>query len=163
VLTYGRDSARVWDAETGRPVGDPMPHGGVGVARFSPFSPDGRRVLTYSGDSARVWDAETGRPLGAAMQPGGPVSDALFRPDGRAVAVLGSDTARLWFQPDPVDASLPRLKLWIDVLTTATMDEQGVTRFLTPDEWNQKRKELDDMGGPPVIRLPGLGRSSRRE
>jgi hypothetical protein len=97
------------------------------------------------------------------MQPGGPVSRPLFRPDGRAIAVLGSETARLWFRPDPVDLSLPRLKLWVDVLTTITMDEQGVTRFLTPDEWNRKRKELDNMGGPPVIRLPGPDGSGQHD
>jgi WD40 repeat protein len=158
VLTYGRDSARVWDAETGKAVGDPMPS--VGSASFSP---DGRRVLTYRGDSARLWDAETGKPLGPAMQPGGAVRQAYFRPDGRAVLVLGSERARLWFIPDPVELNLPRIKLWVDVLTTITMDEQGVTRSLTSDEWNRKRKELDDMGGPPVIRLPGPDRSVRRE
>src|SRR5262249_33679387 len=148
VLAVDGGRARVWDAETGKPVGDPMP-----TSRYAWFSPDGRRVLTYDGDSARLWDAETGKPLGPAMQPGGSVIQAFFRPDGRAVAVIGSERARLWFSPDPVDLSLLRIKLWVDVLTTITMDEQGVTRSLMPDEWNQKRKELDDAGGPPVIRL----------
>jgi hypothetical protein len=158
VLTVGDGSARVWDAETGKPVGGPMPSGG----RAS-FSPDGRQVLTYGGDSARLWDAETGKPLGPAMQPGGTVRRAWFRPDGRAILVLGSERARFWFSPHPVELSLPQIKLWVDVLTTITMDEQGVTRSLTPDEWNRKRKELDDAGGPPVIRLPRLNGSGRRE
>src|SRR5262249_37390591 len=144
LLTFDGGAARVWDAETGKPVGGPMPS--PGRARFSP---DGRRVLTLDGNSARVWDTETGRALGAAMQPGGPLGLALFRSDGRAVAIFGSETGRLWFLPDRVNLSLPRLKLWVDVLTTIAMDEQGVTRLLTPDEWNRKRKELDEMGGPP--------------
>jgi WD40 repeat protein len=47
---------RVWDADTGKLVGEPMTHG---ERVFSAsFSPDGKRVVTASKDNtARVWDA----------------------------------------------------------------------------------------------------------
>ncbi len=49
-------TARVWDAQTGAPLGDPMKHehGVLCVA----FSPDGGRIATASDTTARIWDAE---------------------------------------------------------------------------------------------------------
>jgi WD40 repeat protein len=54
VVTASRDkTARVWDADTGKPVAEPMTQG---YAVYSAsFSPDGRRVVTASWDTtARV-------------------------------------------------------------------------------------------------------------
>ena len=89
-------TARVWDAETGKPVGEAMTHGEV-VASAS-FSPDGKRVVTASEDkTARVWDAETGKPVGEAMTHGAGVLSASFSPDGKRVVTASEDkTARVW-------------------------------------------------------------------
>ena len=60
VLTASKASqgyaARLWDANTAAPIGEPMKHqGNVAVAAFSP---DGTRVLTGSDDNtARLWEA----------------------------------------------------------------------------------------------------------
>ena len=64
VLTGGGDqTARLWDAATGRPLGLPMTH--QGAVHAVAFSPDGKTVLTGGEDgTARLWDAATGRPLG---------------------------------------------------------------------------------------------------
>ncbi|MFL6551740.1 MAG: WD40 repeat domain-containing protein [Chthoniobacterales bacterium] len=59
VVTASRDkTARLWDATSGKPIGEPMKHeGGVFSAQFSP---DGQRVVTASKDkTARLWDAMT--------------------------------------------------------------------------------------------------------
>jgi WD40 repeat protein len=57
VLTTSTDrTARVWDVQTGQPVGEPMTHGGA--VNSASFSPDGTRVVTASRDNtARVWNA----------------------------------------------------------------------------------------------------------
>ncbi len=57
VVTASRDTtARVWDADTGKPVGEPMTHGEWLVS--ASFSADGPRVLTASWDKmARDWNA----------------------------------------------------------------------------------------------------------
>ena len=48
-------TARVWDAESGKPVGEPMAH--RSAVNSAAFSPDGKRVVTASSDgTARVWD-----------------------------------------------------------------------------------------------------------
>jgi hypothetical protein len=97
VVTASQDkTARVWDADAGKPVGEPMTHGDV-VNSVS-FSPDGKRVVTASEDkTARVWDADTGKPVGEPMTHGGLVISASFSPDGKRVVTASEDkTARVW-------------------------------------------------------------------
>ena len=45
--------ARVWDAQTGQPLTEPLRHD---QAIFAQFSRDGKHVVTASRDAARVWD-----------------------------------------------------------------------------------------------------------
>ena len=62
VVTASADStARLWDASSGKPIGEPMKH--EDEVRSAQFSPDGQRVVTASGDkTARLWDAASGKP-----------------------------------------------------------------------------------------------------
>jgi len=102
----GKGEARLWDAATGEPLGQPLPHEQqvLGVA----FSPDGKTVLTGSGDyrssqgDARLWDAKTGKPLGQALQHQGAVWALAFSPDGKTILTgtvdfqAGKGKAQLW-------------------------------------------------------------------
>jgi WD40 repeat protein/serine/threonine protein kinase/tetratricopeptide (TPR) repeat protein len=105
ILTGSFDrTARLWDAETGRPIGEPLanPERVFSVA----FSPDGRTILTGCGDgTARLWDAATRRPSGGPLKHmdvgsvplGDIVSSVAFSPDGRTILTGGWDNrARLW-------------------------------------------------------------------
>jgi WD40 repeat protein/tetratricopeptide (TPR) repeat protein len=96
VTASGDGAARVWDAQSGKPVTGPLKHGGA-VARAY-FSLDGRRVVTASEDqTARVWNAQNGQPVSAPLEHDGPVNDAAFSPDGRRVVTASEDqTARVW-------------------------------------------------------------------
>ncbi len=69
IVTASDDkTARVWDAESGKPVGEPMRH--EGLVRAASFSPDGRRIVTASDDkTARVWDARKRQAGGRANAP----------------------------------------------------------------------------------------------
>ena len=97
VVTGSDDkTARLWDANTGKPKCDPLKHDGkvLSVA----FSPDGLTVVTGSDDkTARLWDANTGKPKCDPLKHDGKVLSVAFSPDKRTV-VTGSDdnTARLW-------------------------------------------------------------------
>ena len=100
VLTSSADNtARVWDAQTGTPLGEVMRHDGmVWSARFSP---DGLRVVTASGDkTARIWDARTGEALSAQLTHAEDVYEAQFSLDGLQVLTAAggreSRATRVW-------------------------------------------------------------------
>jgi dipeptidyl aminopeptidase/acylaminoacyl peptidase len=88
--------ARVWDAQTGQPLTQPMEHDDDVLS--AQFSSDGTWIVTASRDkTARVWDAQTGQPLTGPMKHRGPVFSARFSPDGKRVVTASEDnTACVW-------------------------------------------------------------------
>jgi WD40 repeat protein len=72
VITQVKKVARLWDARTGSPIGEPLKHPGeiFGVA----FSSDGKTAITGCDDGARLWDARTGSPIGEPLQHDGYIS-----------------------------------------------------------------------------------------
>jgi WD40 repeat protein len=97
VVTASADqTARVWDAATGKPLSLPLAH--QAPVASAAFSLDGSRVVTASVDrTARVWDAATSKPLAPPLAHQGAVWSAAFSPDGtRVVTASGDQTARVW-------------------------------------------------------------------
>ncbi|MEA3209883.1 MAG: hypothetical protein QOE70_2940 [Chthoniobacter sp.] len=99
IVTASMDNtAQVWDAATGKPLGEPVLHGSNVVS--ARFSADGTRIVTASEDStARVWDAATGKPVGEPLrhEKTKNVWSAQFSPDGSRIVTASEDcTARVW-------------------------------------------------------------------
>jgi dipeptidyl aminopeptidase/acylaminoacyl peptidase len=90
------NTARLWDAVSGKAVGEPMRH--EDTVNSAQFSPDGQRVVTASFDkTARLWDAVSGKPIAEPMRHEAVIFSAQFSPDGQRVVTASLDkTARLW-------------------------------------------------------------------
>jgi WD40 repeat protein/tRNA A-37 threonylcarbamoyl transferase component Bud32 len=151
LLTGSQDwTARLWDAATGRPRGQPLAHQGAVFAVA--FSPDGKIILTGSEDCrARLWDAATGQPLGQTLAHQGTIWQVAFSPDGQTVITSSDDkTARLWDVATELPDALERVATWVESLTGLTVDASGSVQVLDNPAWLQRRKRVEQQGGPPV-------------
>ncbi|MEO8498913.1 MAG: hypothetical protein ABI614_27945, partial [Planctomycetota bacterium] len=135
--------ARLWDAKTGAPRGEPMKQ--EGSVSAVAFSPNGDTVLTGSQDNtARLWDAKTGAPRGAPR--GAPMKheDSLyavaFSPDGRCIVTVTRD-ALTWHVEHSLGVWLPRSTVWANgvrwssppVLTEPTGESIRIAEAWTGD------------------------------
>ena len=137
IVTASSDNtARVWDAATGREIATLSGH--MRFVLSAAFSPDGGRIVTASSDNtARVWDAATGRVVATLSEHTAPVRSAAFSPDGGRI-VTGSDdrTARVW------DAATGRVIATLsghaNSVTSATFSPDG-RRILTASNQSTAR------------------------
>src|SRR5262249_38597930 len=90
---YRHASVRLWDAATGRMIGQPLVHPDNLAA--TAFSPDGKVAATASGNGARLWDAVTGEALCPFLEYLS--GNLVFSPDGKTLASAGGEgVVRLW-------------------------------------------------------------------
>ncbi len=89
LVTGSKDNtARLWEANTGKPVGSPLPHGAP--VRAVAFSPDSRLVATGGEDCAvRLWDVATVTPFGPPLMHDAAIQWIAFSPEGQTL-VAGS-------------------------------------------------------------------------
>jgi WD40 repeat protein/serine/threonine protein kinase len=152
VVTGSTDqTARLWDAATGLPkITEPLEHGGAVWAVA--FGPEDQSVLTAGrGPGVRLWDTVTGTAIGPPWSHAGVVWSVAMSPDGHTVVTGGEDNvARLWELPPILDGDIERLGLWIQVSTGLELEPDGShVRFLSADDWQQRRQRLQELGGPP--------------
>ena len=97
VLGSEDKTVRIWDAETGVALFDPLEGHTYGVASVA-FSPDGRRIVSGGDETVRVWDAETGAALFDPLKGHTAyVTSVAFSPDSRhIVSGSGDKTVRVW-------------------------------------------------------------------
>ena len=156
ILTASADkTARLWDATTGAPVGEPMRHEDEVVAAV--FSPDGTRIATASKDgTARLWDAATGKALGAPMRHEHPLDGVAFNSTGTRIVTQSNQAgvARLWDAAAgaPIGEAMPHS---VGYSEAATFSVDG-SRLITKRD--ETARIWDSMSGKPIgkpLKHPG--------
>ena len=98
IVTGSADNtARLWNAATGQPIGEPLGH--QTVVKAVAFSPDGKTIADgqLRHGTVRLWDAATGQPIGPPLRTQAGVDAVAFSPDGKTILTGSYDkTARLW-------------------------------------------------------------------
>lgn len=96
IVTASATKARLWNAATTKPKGEPLLHEGGVVA--ASLSADGRWVVITAQDQGlRVWDTSNGKPRGEPLRQDQAVLTASVSPDGqRVVTASAGHTVRLW-------------------------------------------------------------------
>jgi WD40 repeat protein len=93
VTTSDDQTARIWDAATGKQIA--VLRGHEGTVLSAAFSSDGKRIVTASYHAVRIWDAATGKQI--AVLPLYAVDYAAFSPDGTRIVTASDDnTALIW-------------------------------------------------------------------
>jgi serine/threonine protein kinase len=97
VLTCSHDrTARLWDADTGQPVGQPLVH--EHPVQSIAFSPDGGHVLTGTLGAkqvaARLWDARTCKPVGPPLPHEDAVAAVAFGAQGELFLTVSPSRPR---------------------------------------------------------------------
>jgi tetratricopeptide (TPR) repeat protein len=63
-------------------------------------------------------------------------------------------TARIWDAPAPLPGDPPRLAAWIESATGLELDDRDAIRVLDGDAWRDRRRRLEELGGPPPDPAP---------
>jgi|GEM_PF-2483711 len=120
VTALSDDTAQVWDAATGLPLGAPLgkPSRQDSIQGCARYSSDGKLIVTTHNDGmARLWDAAMGQSIGEPMDHGrsgqdagkyGDTAKASFSTDGTFIVTSGIDeVVRLWHLPPPAVRLVP--------------------------------------------------------
>jgi len=160
VTTSGDWTARLWNSETGKPIGEPL-KGHVNSVQSAAYSPDGKRIVTASADNtARLWNGETGEPIGEPLKAHeDAVNTAAFSPDGKRIVTASVDnTAWLWDAETGQPIGEP-LKGHGATVQSAAFSPDG-KRIVTAS-WDKTARLWDGETGKPIRGL--LTRGDRLE
>jgi serine/threonine protein kinase/WD40 repeat protein/tetratricopeptide (TPR) repeat protein len=160
VSDEGPAEARLWDAVTGQPLTEPLPHRGS-VTQVA-ISPDSKVLLTVSSPQpsqweVRLWDAATGEPLTDPIPHPGPVTAVICGAAGKRFVTVGS--------PKPEEPAQARL--WRVAGTTAgarVLDHPGaVTALALSADGKDFITTCQDLAGAALLQvweLAGEGNSA---
>ncbi|HVA51599.1 MAG TPA: protein kinase [Pirellulales bacterium] len=151
------DVARRVPERRAGPLAAPAP-GGRGRANDSDAgpnsvdSPDGGYILEADTDQhARLHDAATGKAFGPPIG-GKDVCCIAFSTDDTRLAAGSSDgRIALWNRWPPLNGDPERVRLTIELLTGMELIAHESARKLSQTELEDRRRRLDELGGPCVF------------
>jgi len=143
-------TARIWDADTGRVIGNLEGHDAE--VTWAAFSHDGRRIVTGSYDkTARIWDAQTLREIGQLPGHSAGLTSASFSPDDSQILTTSWEgTARLW--DAETGLAVATFKQSYD-LNHAAFSSDG--RRIVTVSWDKTGRVWDTKSGQGVCDIKG--------
>ena len=107
------NTIRLWDAETGEQVGEPL-RGHTAYVQSAAFSPDGKYIVSASLDfTVRIWDAKTGIQVNKPIQGHTTAHSASFSSDGKQIVWTEGEAIHIKDFPslqDLIDQTRERFK-----------------------------------------------------
>jgi len=163
VTVASEQTARIWDAQTGRQI--TTLNGHKRPVWFAAYLPDGSRIVTVSADgTARLWNALTGEQARVLRGHRGPVLHAAISSDGRLLATASADsTAKVWHIDSGTEVATLRghtqalccIQISPDGSRVATASVDGTARL-----WNARSgKMLAIFKGTPQAESAVAGRA----
>jgi WD40 repeat protein len=99
IASVGANMLRIWDAGSGAPIGEPMPH--AGDALTLAWHPGRNEVAVGTGDGTVViWDIEAGTRQRILNGHQRPLSALAFTPDGTTLVSGGQDERIVVWDPE---------------------------------------------------------------
>jgi WD40 repeat protein len=144
----GRDVLRIWDVESGSPIGPALRKAADLLALD--YSVDGTLLLAgYESGEARLLDSTDGTLIGGPIQvktDGSfrlpvPVHAVAFDPDGKTFEVAGLGSKR-WKRrvPVPVEGDAKQVALWASSVTGLELDAFDQVVPLASERWQALRR-----------------------
>jgi WD40 repeat protein/serine/threonine protein kinase len=157
LIGFADGTVRLYDAATLMPIGTPLQH--LKIVCSVAFIPDSSQLLACSIEkTVRLWDTATLKPIGPPLEHDGWWPWASFSPDGSQILVTDRyGTAQVWEAPPaPLAGEYERIICWVQVVTGMELDPTGGINVLDAPTWQQRRRRLQELGGPPSISLPSM-------
>jgi serine/threonine protein kinase/WD40 repeat protein/tetratricopeptide (TPR) repeat protein len=139
VTSAADGTVRLWDIETGSPLGPPIEHDFPIRGAFA-IGPDGRTLATSVNPGIlRFWDARTGLQLGPSRTQGSSDDFLLFLPRGGQLAI-SQDPSVVCLVPVPVPirGDLESVRHWAEARAGWTIDAAGSVARLSAAEWARR-------------------------
>jgi WD40 repeat protein len=99
----------------------------------------------------RIWDIETAKPIGPKLRHEAALRTAAFvENDSQIMTGTSAGTVRIWdVSRSPLRGNVERIELWLQVSTGMELDDAGEIHPLDPESWHERKKLLEEQGGPP--------------
>ncbi|KAJ3992784.1 WD40-repeat-containing domain protein, partial [Lentinula boryana] len=155
------DSIRIWNADTGEVIGNPL-QGHSNAVTSVAFSPDGKKIVSGSDDSSiRIWDTDTGEAISVPLQGHLDwVNSVAFSPDGKTIISGSRDkTIRIW-NATTREAIGDPLQGHLKAVTSVVFSPDG-NRIVSGSWdssiiiWNATTREAIENIGEPLLRHKG--------